>query len=165
MRSFVCNLSPSSELSITVAVLRASCPGPNSYYTIVFAIVLAALVCLCCGTCALRCVARRMGWDRAGYLRPLLGDPDRDLDEIFRDSWTMDGEEEWMCHICGFDNKPKAKECTLCGTKHRPQRDGREASYSWDARRLSISSDRSERKSLLLSERQEAFHYKRLNQL
>ncbi len=28
------------------------------------------------------------------------------------------GELEWMCIICGFDNKPRSAHCTMCGTEH-----------------------------------------------
>lgn len=29
-----------------------------------------------------------------------------------------DGGKEWMCIICGFDNKPLNKFCSMCGTDH-----------------------------------------------
>jgi len=37
---------------------------------------------------------------------------------IWRNSLIDEGEYEWMCVICGFDNKPRNKLCTLCGTSH-----------------------------------------------
>jgi hypothetical protein len=29
------------------------------------------------------------------------------------------GETEWMCVICGFDNKPRSKHCIMCGTSYK----------------------------------------------
>lgn len=31
----------------------------------------------------------------------------------------MLGEYEWMCIICGFDNKPRSRHCLMCGTSYQ----------------------------------------------
>lgn len=85
----------------------------TSYYTIVFVIVICSLFCLCLGTCYLKRF-RRAGDD--GLLSPLLPEVARNF--LWRNSLLAEGEAEWMCIICGFDNKPRNAHCNLCGTTH-----------------------------------------------
>lgn len=35
---------------------------------------------------------------------------------IFRNSLQSSNEHEWMCVICGYDNRPRATDCPMCGT-------------------------------------------------
>lgn len=37
-------------------------------------------------------------------------------DSIFRNSLAEGGEEDWVCPICDFENRPRMKNCCLCGT-------------------------------------------------
>lgn len=46
-----------------------------------------------------------------GMLAPLL----TTREVLYRNSLT---EDEWMCIVCGFDNKPRSACCVLCGTLH-----------------------------------------------
>lgn len=60
------------------------------------------------------CYARRHYEGRTRSLfSPLLSENARQF--IWRNSLLEQGEHEWMCVICGFDNKPRNKLCTLCG--------------------------------------------------
>lgn len=157
----------------------------TSYYLTIFVIVIGALVCLCCASCLLR----RLNHRNESLFAPLLH---VDRGQLFRNSLFDRGEAEWMCVICGFDNKPRANHCSLCGTsrqftldykldKKRYKKGKRAAAKAEAARarqsitipddaqlteapgsRHSLSPLRS---SLSASERQEAFNYRRLNQL
>jgi hypothetical protein len=77
----------------------------------IFIIVVAALLFLCCASCILRKFNHRPD---GSLLIPILGAEDRA--NIFRNSLFDSGEVEWMCVICGFDNKPRVKFCNMCGT-------------------------------------------------
>ena len=153
----------------------------SSYYMTIFIIVVAALLFLCCASCILRRFNRRSD---GTLLVPLLGSSeDRSL--LFRNSLFNDGELEWMCAICGFDNKPRKDFCDMCGTskeftvdyktekdlykkKRKEERKRRkeivipEAAQLGDTSRLSQSPMHG---ALTSEERREAFNYRRLNQL
>jgi hypothetical protein len=90
----------------------------ESYYTIIFIIVLSVTLCLCCTTCYCRKVRRNSDTHLfQSLLSPLL--PDRARSYLFRhNSLAEEGEHEWMCIICGFDNKPRNAHCIMCGTSH-----------------------------------------------
>jgi hypothetical protein len=82
-----------------------------SYYTVVFVIILVVFLSLCCGfVIARKC--RGSGDD--GLDEPLLSDSARSIFERISTS----GGKPWMCIICGYDNKPRAKHCPMCGTSH-----------------------------------------------
>lgn len=96
------------------------CPGAStecseSYYTIIFIVVLTALGCLCFGTCCLRKI--RLTDDDGNFITTLF--PQFVATSSFFRNSNAPGEYEWMCIICGFDNKPRAEHCTLCGTSHQ----------------------------------------------
>lgn len=75
------------------------------------------MLCLCCATCYLRRLQRLHHEELLqAMLSPLL--PQRARQLLFRNSLYDDGESEWMCIICGFDNKPRNSHCTMCGTSH-----------------------------------------------
>lgn len=154
----------------------------SSYYMTIFIIVIAALLFLCCASCILRRFNRRSD---GTLMVPLLGSSeDRSL--LFRNSLFDGGEIEWMCAICGFDNKPRKEYCDMCGTSreftadYKTERDlykkrRREEkkmkkdivipsdAQIGEASRLSLSSPM--HPSLTPDERREAFNYRRLNQL
>lgn len=79
----------------------------------IFIIVVAALLFLCCASCILRRFNHRPD---GSLMIPILGTEDRA--NIFRNSLFDSGEVEWMCVICGFDNKPRVKFCNMCGTSY-----------------------------------------------
>lgn len=89
----------------------------NSIYTIILIIVVLSMVCICCSTCYLRRVYFVHN-DHAlqSFLARLL--PEQARRYIFRNSLLGEGENEWMCIICGFDNKPRNADCIMCGTAH-----------------------------------------------
>lgn len=87
----------------------------TNYYTIIFVVVLCSLFCLCFGTCYFKRVRRNDG-GQDGLLAPLLPEMARNF--LWRNSLVTEGEVEWMCIICGFDNKPRDAYCSMCGTSH-----------------------------------------------
>ncbi|RYG68405.1 hypothetical protein EON64_05245 [archaeon] len=86
----------------------------EAYYTIIFLVIMTVMLCMCCGLCYLRRTRQDDGLLR--FFSPMLSQRARDY--IFRNSLKDDGELEWMCVICGFDNKPRIKHCVMCGTSH-----------------------------------------------
>lgn len=90
----------------------------SSYYTIIFLVVLSVLVCLCCGTCCLR--KYQYGDEYSNYWSPSFPQfVENTTAFLFRSSMKSLGENEWMCIICGFDNKPRSEYCVMCGTSHQ----------------------------------------------
>lgn len=85
----------------------------TSYYTIIFTVVLCALFCLCCTTCYMR---RFRGGSPGDTLMTL---PVIAREFLYRNSLILEGRLEWMCIICGFDNKPMSSNCIMCGTSHQ----------------------------------------------
>jgi hypothetical protein len=148
----------------------------------IFIIVIAALLFLCCASCILRKFNQRAD---GSLLVPMLGTEDRA--NIFRNSLFDSGEVEWMCVICGFDNKPRVKYCNMCGTScefstnYHVQKDLSKPRSSLsnnkpDLKEIVIPKDQQVleqsrhslthiRRSLTEEERYEAFNYRRLNQL
>jgi hypothetical protein len=109
-----------SNSGICISDSDESCPNDDekntcssSYYMTIFIIVVAALLFLCCASCILRRFNHRPD---GSLLVPILGTDDRA--NIFRNSLFDSGEVEWMCVICGFDNKPRVKFCNMCGTSY-----------------------------------------------
>jgi hypothetical protein len=89
----------------------------QTYYTIIFLIIIASLLCVCCAFCYFRRLQRLHHEETLqAMLSPLL--PQRARELLFRNSKLEGGEAEWMCIICGFDNKPLNQHCTMCGTSH-----------------------------------------------
>lgn len=48
---------------------------------------------------------------------------DRTRNFLFRNLLLNDGSPDWMCIICGFDNKPRNAHCIMCGTAHEFSKD------------------------------------------
>lgn len=88
----------------------------DAYYTIVFLVVLGTLLCVCCLVCYMRRRGNPDG-NMSNIFSPLLSQRARHA--LFRNSLIEGNELEWMCVICGFDNKPRSKDCTMCGTSHQ----------------------------------------------
>lgn len=163
--------------------INTSCPGSvsecqESYYTIIFIIVVTALGCLCFGTCCLRRI--RLTDDDGNFISPIFNQFTRNSN-IFRSSTV---ESEWMCIICGFDNKYNNEYCTLCGTsqnfsreyktekitqrrKKRLDKNKKDIKIPADAQISNISLHTSDilQSSLSQQQRAEIFNYRRLNQL
>lgn len=89
-----------------------SCSSPE-YIVIIFVVILVVLVCLCFGTC----YWRKFRNFEEDIIAPLL--PQQARNFLWRNSLQDQGESEWMCVICGFDNKPRAKHCIMCGTSYK----------------------------------------------
>jgi len=107
---YFCSGSSSCIVSTSECSTGASDTCNEITLTIVFAVILAFLLLICMITC----YARRHYEGRARSLfSPLLSENARQF--IWRNSLLEKGEYEWMCVICGFDNKPRNKLCTLCG--------------------------------------------------
>ena len=94
-----------------------SCPA-YSYYTIVFVIILILLISLCCGLLLSRRLRNPRDNEFDPLDEPLLSEQAREIFE--RQSLGVNGEQlaGWMCIICGYDNKPRAAHCPMCGTSH-----------------------------------------------
>jgi hypothetical protein len=105
---------PTGSSQTCSSELMGSCD--QSYFTIIFIIVLAATLCLCCTACYVRRYRRGDNHMLQHLLSPLL--PNRAREYLFRNSLDDVGEDEWMCIICGFDNKPRNTSCLMCGTSH-----------------------------------------------
>ncbi len=86
-----------------------------NYYTIIFIVVLCALFCLCCCTCYMKRYRMR-GDVHSDFLSPILPSAARAL--LWRRSFAENGVKDWMCIICGFDNKNNNDNCSMCGTTH-----------------------------------------------
>ena len=87
----------------------------SSLYTIIFIVVVVFLGLMCCGSCLIGRYRRR---ENSSILNaPLLPEQVRNI--LFRNSLADEGEDEWMCVICGYDNKPRAKHCPMCGTSKK----------------------------------------------
>ena len=123
----------------------------ESYYITVFIIVSSILVCLCCAACYLRHWRSNRHHDRGlgRLVAPLV--PNAARSYIFRNSFADEtGEKEWMCVICGFDNKPRSKHCTMCGTEQTFSK-----GYKTHKRAKHMRA-KEKRLNLLLKQRQEA---------
>ena len=169
----------------------------NEYFVVIFVIVMSALLFLCC----ISCLLRKYNVREDGTLRmPLLGN---DRNFLFRNSLFDNGEVEWMCIMCGFFNRPRNKECNMCGTsqefcdgykqnKKKEKKEKKEKKLKYKEKEFSKDKVEilippstpqraapaavhlappppptalSPRHSLSSSERQQAFNYRRLNQL
>lgn len=102
----------------------------NSYYTIIFIVISFALLCLCLATCYMKKLHRRSG-RRALNMLPAAA-----REFLYRNSLLGEGKSEWMCIICGFDNKPTHDNCILCGTSHKFSTD-----YKQEKKRMLERSD------------------------
>lgn len=112
-----------SSSSVCLAYDDNDSPCPNeidecqdSYYTVIFIVVLSALFCLCCGTCCLHKVNLH-GDDGSVWSPSFPQFLENTTAYLFRSS--IANENEWMCIICGFDNNPKVEYCVMCGTSHQ----------------------------------------------
>jgi len=115
---------------------------------------------------------------------------DRTRNFLFRNLLFSDSDIDWMCIICGFDNKPRNSYCLMCGTAHqfstdykhkkserkRLQQESKAAKQNLDikipaeAQLSSVSTSlkyfsASTDPSLTVEERRKAINYRRLNQL
>eukprot|EP01031_Cornospumella_fuschlensis_P030766 gene30766-37172_t len=107
----------------------------EAYYTIIFLVIVSVMLCMCCGLCYLRRTRQDEGFMR--FFSPML--PQSARDYIFRNSLRDEGELEWMCVICGFDNKPRTKHCIMCGTSH-------DFSVAYKARKIEKKRQRQEKR-------------------
>ena len=82
----------------------------DNMFTIIFLSVVGTLAVLCCSVCY--CKAHS-DMDRDGLL------PDQIRALIFRNSLADQEELEWMCVICGYDNRPRTNDCPMCGTSKK----------------------------------------------
>lgn len=130
-----------------------------------------------------KCLCRR------GLNQPLLDESDRA--RLYRNS-DIDGQNEWMCIICGFDNKTGNESCVMCGTSHQFSKEYKDqknlkkklreqqkknkniqipeeeqlTSISMNLKYFSSNGNNSTIQSLLSAEkRNDINNYKRLNQL
>jgi hypothetical protein len=87
-------------------------------YTIIFMVVVATLFLLCLIAYFIR--KRRVQQDGQNASPPMF---DRTRNFLFRNLLLNDGTPEWMCIICGFDNKPRNAHCIMCGTAHEFSKD------------------------------------------
>ena len=83
----------------------------NSVYTIVFIVLVCVFTFICCGVCFFKINAT------GSNQRNLLPEQIRGI--IFRNSLASLNEEEWMCIICGYENRPRAADCPMCGTSRK----------------------------------------------
>ena len=79
-------------------------------FTIIFLSVVGTLVLLCCSVCYCKV---RSDIDGDGLL------PEQIRTLIFRNSLADQDELEWMCVICGYDNRPRTNDCPMCGTSKK----------------------------------------------
>ena len=155
----------------------------DSYYTIIFVVVVTSLVCLCFGACCFRKCGLR---DENGNFRFLNLCPILAKSSFFNNN-ASSAEQEWMCIICGFDNNSKSEYCTMCGTSHqfsidyktekithRKQRRKEKAKKEKVDIKIPLDAQITEssyqsydviRQSLSRQQRAEIFNYRRLNQL
>ncbi|CAM9272529.1 unnamed protein product, partial [Discosporangium mesarthrocarpum] len=115
----LCLDRPTAEESCRAGGLVDTCTGNVASYVVV--LVLSALLCCCCGLAMLRKFVTvwqsRRQWPDGELARPLLGDEEEQAPEtVFRNSLTEAGETPWICPVCWFDNRPRCKNCDLCGT-------------------------------------------------
>lgn len=87
-------------------------------YTIIFMIVISALFLMCLIAYFMR---KRNLFRTEDNASPQLLDRTRNF--IFRNLLLNDGSPDWMCIICGFDNKPRNAHCIMCGTAHEFSKD------------------------------------------
>eukprot|EP01033_Poteriospumella_lacustris_P010601 gene10602-7545_t len=105
-----CVSSSSSKAGACSAQLIGGCS--DSYYTIIFLILLISMMCICCATCYWR---RTYGQNEASELTsPLVNN---------RHAILGDRTGEWVCVICGFDNNARSSYCILCGETHQFSQD------------------------------------------
>ena len=107
---------------------------PVSYYTIVFIIILVVVLSLCCGLLLARRFRGNNSRETDALDEPLMSEQARDI--FGRRSMGPDGRtlSGWMCIICGYDNKPRAQHCPMCGTSHEFSNDYK--SYKSERQRL-----------------------------
>lgn len=84
----------------------------SDMYTLIFII---GVIVFSCGGCAVCYITRKS--NSVGRMRELISPllRSRAKDEIFKD----DESDEWMCAICGFDNKLRNIYCIMCGTDQK----------------------------------------------
>ena len=92
-----------------------ACSNPSdtcidNMFTIIFLSVVGTLVLLCCSVCYCKV---RSDIDGDGLL------PEQIRTLIFRNSLADQDELEWMCVICGYDNRPRTNDCPMCGTSKK----------------------------------------------
>jgi len=77
---------------------------------IIFVAIVAAILICGCGCLSGNCTSDN---PRDARNEPLLSRDDQRID-IFSNS--LSGEEnEWLCPVCSFENRPRANQCSLCG--------------------------------------------------
>lgn len=110
-----------------------------------------------------------------------LNSTEAERPNIFRNSLADFGEEDWSCPVCAFENRPRVKTCSLCGTSREfameyeaKNRNRMREKQDWDLRvdtANAINSggegDETGKTEVPLSpaERRESFNIRRINQL
>ena len=82
-------------------------------------VVVVALVLFCgCACLSANGLQNSETSGTTGQQNPLAEDRSR-LDQrsfaLLRDSLVESGESQWVCFVCAFENKPRARACALCG--------------------------------------------------
>ena len=103
-----CISKSSADSQCTIDSQKNSCPTP--YYTVIFVCVLGVLVCICLVSCFFREWNRGRNVSNLESRQPLLT---RTRQEVWE---SAESEADWMCVICGFDNKTINVHCAMCGT-------------------------------------------------
>ncbi len=108
----ICDTASAVKSYCNTADQETSCDG--SYYETVFVIVICALILLCCII-----YLKGVHGGRNGRRRTVDMLPASAREYIYRNSLRGGKSTEWMCIICGFDNKSSQSKCTMCGTNHQ----------------------------------------------
>mmetsp|Transcript_28856 Transcript_28856/g.92947 ORF Transcript_28856/g.92947 Transcript_28856/m.92947 type:complete len:887 (+) Transcript_28856:159-2819(+) len=96
--------------------------GPTFVQGYVFVVVVALVLfcgCACLSANGLQgAEASGASGHQSGRESPQNDDHSR-LDQrsfaLLRDSLVESGESQWICFVCAFENKPRARACALCG--------------------------------------------------
>lgn len=76
------------------------------------------------------------------------------------DSFIQEGESEWQCTVCYYENHPAKKECLMCGTTQVISQQ-----VLATPRKLQKKRFASEDEEFLQAARHRSFHVRRLNQM
>jgi len=80
---------------------------------IIFVAIIASILICGCG-----CLSGNCGNDDRNYRQGPLNEPLITRDELRRDIFAnslVGNENEWLCPVCAFENRPRNNMCTLCG--------------------------------------------------
>ncbi|CAN0188052.1 unnamed protein product [Pylaiella littoralis] len=116
----VCLPRLQAQDSCEIGELQATCQEEAGWYVLL--LTLSALLCCCCFLTMARKFAamwHERWWIGAGgeLAVPLLDEEGEEQQHavIFRSSLVDGAGTSWRCPVCGFDNRPRCKNCDLCG--------------------------------------------------